>query len=651
MCLVEFGTPAIGPDRKPILNPNGTPRIAKAPRPAIACATPISPIVFARPTGVVEHDGKLYVLEQGSSGPVGATVRLLSADTKQATTVIDVSPRVVPGGEAGLLGLAFHPKFAQNHFAYLYYLSPHPQQPPPAGVAFQSVIARYESPDGGSTFDAATEKRILVVDQPFTNHNGGTLAFGNDGFLYFGFGDGGSGGDPFRAAQDKDKLLGKIVRLDVDGGDPYAIPPSNPFAAGGGKPEIYALGFRNPFRFSFDRPTGDLWVGDVGQSTKEEIDKVVLGGNYGWNVREGKGCYDPPTGCATAGLIDPVVDHPRTEASAITGGVVYHGKTLPELTGKYVYGDNTTGSLFAFDPEEASPTPVRLELGLRPPQVHPAQFALDPQGELVFVDYGGGGLYRIAPPLAEAALPAKLSETGCLAGAGLFPYDVNVPQWMDGLLGERFLAVPDGAQLKVKDDARLELPPGSVAVRTLRTQAKPVETQLLVRHGDGTWGAYAYAWDEAGKDATLTIGKGCVACHDASAGMTIGLEAAQLDRRFAYPLRTGEQLATLAHLGMLERAIPEASYSALAPLDGYGTIALRARSYLHANCASCHHGGTAGERDLRYGSAPAPDRLCNVVKTMRATDATRMPPFGSVVPDEPAITVVESWIRSFGTCQ
>jgi glucose/arabinose dehydrogenase len=374
--------------------------------PAKISLTRVSPVVFANPTGLVQHDGKLYVLQQGSSGPKGAEVRLLSADAQTASTVIDVSSRIVPGGEAGLLGLAFHPHFADNHYVYLYYLSPHPQQPPPAGVVFQSVVARYESPDNGLTFDLATEKRILVVDQPFTNHNGGTLAFGNDGYLYFGFGDGGSGGDPFHAAQDKDKLLGKIIRIDVDGGDPYAIPPTNPFAAGGGKPEIYALGFRNPFRFSFDAPTGDLWVGDVGQSTREEIDKVVLGGNYGWNVREGKGCYDPPTGCATAGLLDPVVDHPRSEAIAITGGVVYRGKALPELSGQYVYGDNGVGSFFAFDPKLPSPVPTRLGLGLLPPPaVHPSQFALDAQGEVVFVDYGGGGVYRITPPPLATEAP------------------------------------------------------------------------------------------------------------------------------------------------------------------------------------------------------------------------------------------------------
>ncbi len=372
--------------------------------PAKISLTRVSPVVFRNPTGVVEHDGKLYVLQQGSSGPVDAQVRLLSADGQQATTVIDVSSRIVPGGEAGLLGVAFHPKFAENRYVYLYYLSPHPQRPPPTGVVFQSVIARYESPDNGLTLDLATEKRILVVDQPFTNHNGGTLAFGNDGFLYFGFGDGGSGGDPLGAAQDKDKLLGKIVRLDVDGGDPYAIPPTNPFAAGGGRPEIYALGFRNPFRFSFDRPTGDLWVGDVGQSKKEEIDKVILGGNYGWRVREGKGCYDPPTDCATSGLIDPVVDHPRTEAVSITGGVVYRGKTIPELTDRYVYGDFGIGSFFAIDPKATNPVPVRLGLGPLPPSVQPAQFALDPQGEVVVVDYGGG-LYRITPPPPPAATP------------------------------------------------------------------------------------------------------------------------------------------------------------------------------------------------------------------------------------------------------
>ena len=643
----------------------------------------VSPIEFANPVGVVEQSGRLYVIQQGSSSGTGATIRVLGADPSVAPTVVDVSSRVVAGGEAGLLGLAFHPKFAQNRFVYLYFTAPHLVVPPPPG-SFQSVIARYESPDGGLTLNLATEKRILVVDQPFSNHNGGTIAFGNDGFLYFGLGDGGSGGDPMNFSQNKNELLGKMVRIDVDGGDPYAIPPTNPFAVSGGRPEIYALGLRNPYRFSFDRPTGDLWVGDVGQGAREEIDKLVLGGNYGWNIREGKACYKPATGCPTTGLIDPVVDHPRSEARSIVGGVVYHGTKVPALTGKYVYGDTSTGFFFAIPTNDPAPTPVRIGEDLE--QKVPVGFALDATGEIVFADYTGS-IWRIVAPQAVPEMPAKLSETGCVdakaptkPAAGLFPYDVNVPQWVDGAIGERFLAIPGDAKLVTKPDGRLELPPGSVALRTLREDSRPIETQLLLRRADGAWGAFTYVWNAEGTDATLATGAttvrtrsgrehrivdraACLSCHNQEAGVTLGLEAAQIDREFAYADRPGNSLLTLDHLGMLSAPIPKEAYAPLPQLSGYDTVERRARAYLHGNCAFCHQGGDPANMDLRFAMPLPSTRTCDgkrlvagnpaastLVTTMRATDATRMPPFASALPHDTAITLLEDWIRSVPSC-
>lgn len=632
----------------------------------------VSPVMFQTPVGVVQQSGRLYVIQQGStSGGTTreAMVRAISGDGSAAPTVIDVSSRVVAGGEAGLLGLAFHPKFAQNRFAFLYYTSPHPQQPPPAGVVFQSVVARYESNDGGLTLDPATEKRILVVDQPFANHNGGTIAFGNDGFLYFGLGDGGSGGDPMNVAQDKDKLLGKMLRIDVDSGDPYGIPSTNPFAAGGGRPEIYALGFRNPYRFSFDAPTGDLWVGDVGQSKLEEIDKVVLGGNYGWNVREGSLCYKPMTGCATSGLIDPVVDHGRNEAIAITGGVVYRGTKIPELTGKYVYADSSTGFFFAIATNEAVPKPLRLEQGLD--NTHPVGFALDAAGEVVFADYTGV-IWRIAAPKLPPEMPETLAATGCfdvkdprIPSGGLFPYDVNVPQWMDGAVADRFMAIPAGAKLATKADGRFELPPGSVAIRTLRKNGKPTETQLLARRGTGAWASLAYTWNAEGTNAALskTASATCLTCHNEAAGVTLGVEAAQLDHVFGYPDRPASVLRTLEHLGMLDMPPSLDSSSPLPALNGYETVERRARAYLHANCAFCHGGRAPTDMDLRLSQKLAGTRACDgrrlvpgnpaassIAQRMRATDTSRMPPVGSSLPHDAAITVIEDFIRSTASC-
>ena len=351
--------------------------------PAIAFE-PITTSLTA-PVEVTENAGALYVLEQGG--------RVLRVNDDGTTHVmLDLSGKIVSGGEAGLLGIAFHPKYAQNGFVYLYYTIPYPTQPAPAGFVFQSRLSRYHTNDHGQSLDPGSEHPILTVDQPYTNHNGGTITFGDDGFLYLGLGDGGSGGDPNGNAQNTSKLLGKILRLDVDGADPYAIPPTNPFADGvAGAKEIYAYGLRNPYRWRFDRENGDLWVGDVGQGAREEIDKVILGGNYGWNVREGKICYRG-TSCGTSGFIDPVVDHDRSEATTIIGGVVYRGTGIPALTGRYVYGDFGRKVYYSIPTNEAAPTPEKILTADH--QVLPSSFNLDATGEIVVTDYTGG-LYRM----------------------------------------------------------------------------------------------------------------------------------------------------------------------------------------------------------------------------------------------------------------
>src|SRR5690606_22772215 len=247
---------------------------------------------------------------------------------------LDVDAR----SEGGLLGMAFHPEFAANGEVFLSFTE---------GPPLVSTVARYRSLDGGATLAPATRQDVIRVNQPFDNHNGGHIAFGPDGYLYVGFGDGGSGGDPGGRAQDTTDLLGDFLRLDVDAGVPYAIPPDNPFAGGphcgpnsndsaGHCPEIFAWGFRNPWRFSFDRGTGALWAGDVGQGAWEEVDIVRRGGNYGWNCREGATPYVSPApacGALTVPLIDPAHQYGRTQGVSITGGYVYRGTVVPGLAG------------------------------------------------------------------------------------------------------------------------------------------------------------------------------------------------------------------------------------------------------------------------------------------------------------------------------
>jgi glucose/arabinose dehydrogenase len=681
-------SPAWGLDARPV---SATCKGTAKPAPPVApdahiAFQPLTTKPLQHLVDIVPHGGLLYVVDQSGY------VRTIAKDGTVAQ-VLDMHDEVNLGYDSGLLSIAFHPKFQQNGFVYLAFTTPYPTQPPPAGTVFLSVLARFHSNDGGLTIDRASEKRILVRNQPTVNHHGNKVVFGPDGDLYFACGDGAKFDSP--NGQDKYALFGKVLRLDVDNGDPYAIPPTNPYAGGGGAPEVYALGFRNPWRFSFDMPTGDLWLGDVGQDNWEEIDKVVLGGNYGFATKEGFSCFLAAT-CDSTGLIDPIVVHPHSEADAIIGGVVYRGTKVPELIGKYVYGDAVTGHFWSLSTSAPAPVPVRLEEGL--PFVGPSSFSLDEDGEIVLVTPAGGA-YRIVPPPAPVAdLAPKLSGTGCVDAAdptkpasGLFPYDVNVPQWIDGATAERFLSVPADAPVGLKDHARLSLPPGSVAMRTLRAEGRVLETQFLRRRPDASWVAYTYAWSDDQKDASLATSPvsirlpsgrehvvapaDCVKCHDSASApsredLTLGLEAAQLDRLGVdYGSgRTGNPLTTLDHLGMLSAPIMPGSYEPLPDPNGVVvTAGRRARAYLHANCASCHDGTIADDIDLRYFTALRDTRTCRpgtlpsggsailapgdseasqLFTSVRTAGAGRMPTVGSSVPDPAAVTLLSEWIRS-----
>ncbi|MEQ1506094.1 MAG: PQQ-dependent sugar dehydrogenase, partial [Myxococcota bacterium] len=384
--------------------------------------------------------------------------------------VVDLTDRVDnSANEAGLLGLAFDPGWATNRELILSYTAP--------SAPFRSTIARFRASADGRTIDPGSEQILLTLEQPFTNHNGGNVVFGHDGMLYVGFGDGGSGGDPYGNGQNLDTLLGKILRIDVHGAAPYAIPPDNPFAGGGGRPEIYAWGLRNPWRFSVDPASGDLWVGDVGQDRYEEVDIVRNGGNYGWNTMEADSCYGNPD-CDPTGLVLPVVVTRHDEGdNCITGGVVYRGAALPQLQGSYVFADYASGRVYAriTDPvtgEVATRSIAETSLGI-------THIATDAAGEVVLLDRNTG-LYRLDPNGAgqPAGFPETLSATGCFdpadpsrPGPALVPYTVAHPFWSDGADKDRWVAIPDGTTVEVDagvpqggGSGELVLPIGSVVV-------------------------------------------------------------------------------------------------------------------------------------------------------------------------------------------
>jgi glucose/arabinose dehydrogenase len=337
--------------------------------------------------------GAWYVVEQR-----GVVWRIVEDEAGlHRTLFVDLRERVESGpNEAGLLGMAFHPRFAANGTVYLSYTAP--------GSPLLSRIAVFASPDHGRTLEPASERLVLALDQPYSNHNGGHIAFGPDGFLYVGFGDGGSGGDPHGNGQNPDTLLGKLLRLDVDGGAPYAIPADNPFARGGGRPEIFATGLRNPWRFSFDRETGALWLADVGQNDWEEIDLVEGGGNYGWNIREGAHCFKADT-CRGDGLSDPVAEYGHDAGCSVTGGHVYRGPAIPALAGAYLYADYCSGTLWGLFPRAgsgapatgASPSRERFEAprALLETGLNVSSFGEGPDGELYLIDHGEGAIHRL----------------------------------------------------------------------------------------------------------------------------------------------------------------------------------------------------------------------------------------------------------------
>lgn len=337
---------------------------------------------FSLPVALLQapgDPGRWYVVEQAGR------VVVFDDDpaASEASVFVDIRERVnARSDEAGLLGMAFHPDYQANGQVILSYTT--------GRRNLKSVISRFFADDARRALDPASERVILTVDQPFRNHNGGQVTFGPDGLLYVGFGDGGAGGDPRGNGQNTDTLLGAMLRIDVDRGDPYAIPPDNPFAAGGGRPEIYAWGLRNPWRWSFDAATGDLWVGDVGQNQIEEIDIVVKGGNYGWNMREGsapfRGGRRP-----SAGLIAPVAEYSHSFGCSVTGGYVYRGDQIPALAGTYVFGDYCSGRFWGLAPDGSG---GRTMAPLFDGQINLSSFGEAHDGRLFAVDLNGA-LFQI----------------------------------------------------------------------------------------------------------------------------------------------------------------------------------------------------------------------------------------------------------------
>jgi uncharacterized repeat protein (TIGR03806 family) len=666
---------------------------------------------FASPVLMIQAPAdatKWYVVEQGG------VVRTFANDNNTSTSsvFIDLTSTVVDGGEAGLLGMAFDPNFATTGRVYLSYTA----GPSGGSGVLQSRISRFTM-NGGVL---GNEEVLLRIQQPFTNHNGGNIAFGPDGLLYAGFGDGGSGGDPDGNGQKRSTLLGKMIRIDVNGNGAYTIPADNPFvgagtarcqagstSAGNICQEIYAYGFRNPWRWSFDKTasTPDLWVGDVGQGNWEEVDRVDRGGNYGWNTREGAHCYNATT-CATtangAPLIDPVAEYDHTLGVSITGGYVYRGSAIPSLAGRYVFADFGSGRIFGLT-SDGSGKFQRSEL--LHPSVAVSSFGQGNDGELYVVNYNGT-LHKIVPGSGgtSSGIKTQLSQTGCFDAANptqpiaaLIPYAPNAPFWSDGASKQRWIALPDGKTIDVDSAGDFVFPKGTVLVKNFTLDNNLIETRLFMSYADtGNWAGYTYRWNSSHTDATLVTGgltaningqdwiypseAQCLQCHTEAVGRSLGLETQQLNSSFTYPstTRTANQLDTLQAIGAFT-TVPTKLTAMPDPADATAAVGDRARAYLHTNCSQCHrpNGGTPSNLDLRYTTAIGSTNACNanpasgdlgvsgariiapgdsthsvLYLRMNRRDANQMPPVGSLEVDADGAALLQQWINGMnGTCQ
>jgi glucose/arabinose dehydrogenase len=346
---------------------------------------------FSKPVYVThagDGSGRLFVVEQPGR------IRVYKNGAVLSTPMLDLTAHTSKGSEQGLLGLAFHPGFKTNKKLYVNLTL----------ANGDTAINEYRVGSNPDRVDTSTGRRLLTIPQPYSNHNGGHMAFGPDGYLYIGMGDGGDGGDPGNRAQNTKTLLGKMLRIDVNGTSstkPYRVPSSNPYVGKDGWDEIWSLGLRNPWRWSFDRATGYMWVADVGQVRYEEINRATnspsgRGTNYGWRRMEGRHCYSPPSGCNTNGLHWPIAEYPHAVSGAdncsVTGGYVYRGPAYPDLQGGYLFADFCSGRIWGISATAGAPVSETL---LYDSPLMISSFGENQSGELYVTDHAGGGVYRV----------------------------------------------------------------------------------------------------------------------------------------------------------------------------------------------------------------------------------------------------------------
>ena len=548
-------------------------------------------------------------------------------------------------------GLTFHPNYEEN--GYLYVVS----NGPIGGKVTETrnYVSRFTI-DRQPPYGCDPNSELIILEWLSNNHNGGDLAFGPDGYLYIPAGDGAMDSDTNLTGlpgsydrdpkgQDLSNLPATIMRIDVDHPEArrlYSIPSDNPFIhLEGARPEIWVYGIRNPWRITFDRETGHLWAGNVGQDRWEMIHLVQRGDNYGWSLYEGSHPFFLNRKQGPTPIVKPTVEHPHSEARSITGGVVYYGSKFPELRGAYVYGDYATGKMWALH-HDGEQLIWHREIGDTTLQI--VSFGVDHNGEILIADLARG-IYKLErKPESTEKFPTRLSETGMFISVknhqtdpGLIPYSVNAPLWVSGAYVERFIALPGDSQIEMSaaDGVGWSFADGTALIQTFSFDLEVgnpnsrhrIETRMLTRQ-QGEWVGYSYIWNDEQTDATLVDADGtdrvftiqdpsafegsreqswhypsreaCMDCHSRAANYVLGLTTLQMNKVHNYGAVSDNQLRTLNHIGVFKKPLSKSpeEYPKLAdPYNPKEPLEARARSYLHAACANCHvHTGGGNAR-------------------------------------------------------
>ncbi len=665
---------------------------------------------FSQPLAMIPapSGNQLYVVERMG------TVRAFDNNPGVTNTTLfaDITSRVSTDGEGGLLGMAFDPNFATNGYVYFSYTGSVAANEP--GVLW-SYVSRFATNSARTAIDPASELVLLKINQPYSNHNGGQIAFDANGDLFIGIGDGGAGDDLAQNGQDVTTMLGAMLRIDPSSPDtarglPYSIPASNPFSANascanGGCPEIFAWGLRNPWRWSIDRTTNQIWLGDVGQVNREEVDLIQVGKNYGWGCYEGSR-FNTEYGGNCDNLIHelPVHEYPRTVGTSITGGYVYRGNAISILQGQYIFADYGSRQVWALSDPYSNPQRTTL---LSSGNLI-VSMAEDASGELYLIYIDTGRIFKLEPDPNSTPIPPfanQLSQTGCadtsdprLSNSDMIPYELNAPLWSDNADKLRWLSLPDNANINIENDHDWTFPINSVLRKDFSLNGQRVETRLFARHTDGTWAGYSYEWNAAQTDATLlnaskTINVNgqnwtfpsqtqCLQCHTAAAGQTLGPETAQLNRLITDPENPTNQINQLSYLDNigLFNASPGMPDS-LPKLAQYNDLTAQpediARSYLHSNCSQCHRAGgpVQSDMDLHYAVDFSAMNICDAQpafgdvlgatqlftpnntsdsifyqRMLEASATNRMPTLGTEIEDNQGLQIMSNWITSISVC-